>query len=159
MRDTTFRLTQAQTKRLVSLYQADAGSFAPASNPNPSDTYISGAAGLFGTAGDYLTFAQMLAGRGELNGVRILSVAAVDQMSSLQLQPTFPGLGGWTGWGFGMRVVANDSVLPAGSYGWSGAFGTHFWIDPSRHLVAVLMINLANAGGAPRPPPGSSSGL
>ena len=35
----------------------------------------------------------------------------------------------------GLRVV-----VALGSYGWDGAFGTHFWVDPKEQLVAVLMI-------------------
>ncbi len=51
-----------------------------------------------------------------------------------------------------MRVVIEgespETPLSTGSFGWSGAWGTHFWIDPSKDLFAVLMINLANAGGS-----------
>ncbi len=47
-----------------------------------------------------------------------------------------------------MRTVVQDPVLPTGSFGWSGAYGTHFWIDPQHHLAAVFMINLGNALGA-----------
>jgi CubicO group peptidase (beta-lactamase class C family) len=35
---------------------------------------------------------------------------------------------------------ARHTLLSNGSYGWSGAYGTHFWIDPSKHLVAILMV-------------------
>lgn len=27
-----------------------------------------------------------------------------------------------------------------GAFGWSGAYGTHFWVDPKERLIAVLMI-------------------
>ena len=36
--------------------------------------------------------------------------------------------------------AARHTLIANGSYGWSGAYGTHFWIDPSQHLVAILMV-------------------
>ena len=35
-------------------------------------------------------------------------------------------------------------MLSAGSFGWSGAYGTHFWVDPKEKIVAVLMTQTAN---------------
>jgi CubicO group peptidase (beta-lactamase class C family) len=45
------------------------------------------------------------------------------------------------GWGFGMTVVtAPDEVSPvAGRYGWSGGYGTYWFNDPTRRLVAIAM--------------------
>ena len=31
-------------------------------------------------------------------------------------------------------------MLSEGSFGWSGAYGTHFWADPEEDLVGVMMI-------------------
>jgi CubicO group peptidase (beta-lactamase class C family) len=47
-----------------------------------------------------------------------------------------------------MRVV-NDPVsrntfLSQGSFGWSGAFGTHFWIDPKEKIIGILMVQTPN---------------
>jgi len=36
-------------------------------------------------------------------------------------------------------IVGNHRVSD-GSFGWSGAYGTHFWIDPKEEVVAVMMI-------------------
>ena len=44
-----------------------------------------------------------------------------------------------------------QSARSAGSYGWSGAFGTHFFVDPQNRLTAVLGINRSNIGGASSP--------
>ena len=43
-----------------------------------------------------------------------------------------------------MRVV-QDAVsgnhrVSDGAFGWSGAYGTHFWVDQKEDLIAVLMI-------------------
>jgi CubicO group peptidase (beta-lactamase class C family) len=35
--------------------------------------------------------------------------------------------------------VARNSFLSEGSFGWSGAYGTHFWVDPKEKLIAVAM--------------------
>jgi len=148
MDDTGFRLTPAQRKRLVSIYEARDGALIPSNASFASDSYLSGAAGLYGTLGDYLNFTRMLDGNGMFEAKRILSASAVRQMRDWQLPPGFPGLPATTGWGLAMRVVAQDKVLPPGSYGWSGAFGTHFWIDPAHHVTAIFMTNMSNAGGA-----------
>jgi CubicO group peptidase (beta-lactamase class C family) len=61
-----------------------------------------------------------------------------------------PGRSSGEGYGLGGRVVTDPgarlSLLSAGSYGWSGAYGTHFWIDPERNLVAILMIQGPGGG-------------
>ena len=47
-----------------------------------------------------------------------------------------------------MRVVndpvARNTYLSEGSFGWSGAYGTHFWVDPQKHLVAIVMTQTSN---------------
>ncbi len=108
----------------------------------------SGGGGLVSSATDYLRFALMLAGRGELAGVRILATATVDEMTRLHVpggvlaDRDLEGLG----WGLGLCVVADAdrTILPAetGDYWWSGRFGTHFWISPASDTVVVIMQQL-----------------
>ena len=50
--------------------------------------------------------------------------------------------------GCGVRVTLRDGILPCGCFGWSGAYGTHFWIDPRNEITAVLMRNSFYDGGA-----------
>ena len=53
-------------------------------------------------------------------------------------------------WGLGVRVIVSDHYadLPIGAYGWSGACGTHFWVDPKNNIVAIYMKNSIYDGGA-----------
>jgi CubicO group peptidase (beta-lactamase class C family) len=58
-----------------------------------------------------------------------------DQISSAGL------LLGNQGWGYGMGVVTRptDSGLTPGQYGWSGGYGTTWFNDPSRDLIAIAL--------------------
>jgi CubicO group peptidase (beta-lactamase class C family) len=40
--------------------------------------------------------------------------------------------------------VAAGNRVSAGSYGWDGAFGTHFWVDPKENVVGILMVQTDN---------------
>ena len=111
--------------------------------------YNCGAGGLVSKAEDYFRFGQMLVNGGELNGKRLLSPRAVELMSSNHVGEMFGGqLGRPKGMGFGLTVeVVADPVRVGtfrseGSYGWDGAFGTHFWVDPKAKLVGVLLVQV-----------------
>lgn len=155
MNDTCFVLTGEQRARLIGFYDSEAGHFIAQPEVLTSITYFSGAGGLYSTVADYARFAMMLAGRGKLDGARILKPESVALMSSRILPAGTPGVQPGIAWGLGVRVVVDPakagSALDAGSFGWSGAYGTHFWVDPTRDLVAVFAINLTNAGGAGAP--------
>ena len=110
---------------------------------------------MFSTLADYGRFAGMLTGGGALDGVRILKEATVELMSAPQLPPTVEGICDGFNWGLSMRVCpvqdAPSQPLTGGSFGWSGAYGTHFWADRKKRLWAVYMSNITNAGGAGAP--------
>lgn len=114
--------------------------------------YFSGAAGMVSTMEDYYHFAQMLANGGMYKGKRIISREIINQMSSPQLSDTIKGFSPGQIWGLSVRVVTSDngsaSPLPKGCFGWSGAWGTHFWIDPVHKIVALYMTNVSNIGGS-----------
>jgi CubicO group peptidase (beta-lactamase class C family) len=70
-------------------------------------------------------------------------------MASAFVPDTMPGR--QPGRAFGLSVIViNDPVAAGyrvgkGSYGWDGAFGTHFWIDPVEKIVGVMMIQVDNS--------------
>ncbi len=110
--------------------------------------YFSGAGGLMTTAETYAQFAMMLANGGALNGQRLLSPRTVELMGSAYIPSTLPGRPAGEGYGLGVRVVtdpvARGTWLTEGSFGWSGAYGTHFWSDPKKNLVGILMAQTSN---------------
>jgi len=113
----------------------------------------SGGGGLYGTAPDYLRFAQMLLNEGALNGVRLLSPRTVELMRTNHLtdgeQVTCRVICG-QGWGLDFSVdtdgAASGESWSTGSYYWIGIAGTWFWVDPEQDLIFVGMIQ--NNGGA-----------
>jgi CubicO group peptidase (beta-lactamase class C family) len=40
--------------------------------------------------------------------------------------------------------MARGTFLSEGTFGWSGAFGTHFWVDRKEHIVAIELIQTPN---------------
>jgi CubicO group peptidase (beta-lactamase class C family) len=146
MRDIFFWPTAAQRARLVTLYtQSDKG-LTPRADPDSmsGEKLFSASVGLMGTAEAYARFAMMLANGGEYNGVRVLSPASVRLMGSLVMPDSLPGRRPGEGFGLGVRYVSDPSALHSllgkGSFGWYGAYGSHFWVDPEKKLVAVLMV-------------------
>jgi CubicO group peptidase (beta-lactamase class C family) len=110
-------------------------------------TLFSGGGGWWSTAEDYMRFAQMLVNGGELNGKRLLSPRTIDLMASNHVGDLYSGISQRVkGMGFGLTVeVVGDAVAAGrrvsnGTFGWGGAFGTHFWVDRKEHLVGLLMV-------------------
>jgi CubicO group peptidase (beta-lactamase class C family) len=119
----------------------------------PNDTlgrnvYFRGSGGLYSTAESYVPFGMMLANGGELGGVRLLSRKSVEMLGAVHVPDTLPGRPPGEGYGLSVRVVtdhaARGTLLSDGTYGWSGAQGTHFFVDPKEQLVGVLMVQTPN---------------
>jgi len=151
MKDTFFYPGDGYKPRIATLYSKVQGKLQKANNPAfMNGVFFSGGGGLYSTAEDYLQFGLMLLNGGQLNGKRLLSPRTVEMMRSMFIPDTLPGRNPGEGYGLSVRVV-NDPVkkmtaLSAGSFGWSGAFGTHFWVDPKERVVAVLMTQTSNPG-------------
>jgi CubicO group peptidase (beta-lactamase class C family) len=110
--------------------------------------YFGGGGGLASTAEDYFQFAQMLLDGGQRNGKRFLSPRAVEMMASVMASDTLPGRQPGEAFGLSMRVVNNpaarNTAVSQGTFGWSGAYGTHFWIDPKEKVIGILMAQTPN---------------
>ena len=118
--------------------------------------FLGGGEGLLSSASDYMRFALMLASGGQGNGVRLLSPQTVALMTSDHLGPGVaqgPEFMPGPEYGFGLTVEVRTRAGVAGhvgEYGWSGAAGTEFWVDPKDALVPILMIQAPRQGGYER---------
>jgi CubicO group peptidase (beta-lactamase class C family) len=151
MKDTFFYPAESYKPRIATLYSKTSGKLQKQNNPPfMNGVYFSGGGGLISTAEDYLQFGLMLLNGGQLNGKRLLSPRTVEMMRSVVIPDTLPGRAKGESYGLSMRVV-NDPIqrgtaLSAGSFGWSGAYGTHFWVDPKEKVVAILMTQTSTPG-------------
>ncbi|SDA82091.1 CubicO group peptidase, beta-lactamase class C family [Algoriphagus alkaliphilus] len=148
MKDTGYNLTEAQTKRMTVLHAFDEDGKlikAPRQTPTSGNTVFAGANALFSTAHDYSLFARMMLNGGELDGKRYLSSKTVELMSINQSKDLFQDPG--KGFGFGFAVVDNLADTKAlgseGTFYWSGAYCTYFFIDPKEDMVAIFMTQVA----------------
>ena len=153
MNDTTFMPTEEQWQRLVIKHARNAeGESIDAEDDrkhiysNNPLTYFCGGAGLMSTAEDYSRFAEtLLRGGVAPNGQRVIDNKYLKEMSTPYCPICFMDEGtirtGVT-WGLGVRVFTNnDGKFPKGTFGWSGAYGTHFWVDPVNGITAIYMKN------------------
>ena len=160
MQDTTFSPTEEQWKRFIMMHDKVDGKNAESETyPGcvfenfPCEHNLAGA-GLASTIEDYSKFAIMLCNMGEINGKRIVSEEAVKKISTPYIKKT--PLYESESWGLSVRIITDSEgyaektvgKLPVGSYGWSGAYGTHFWVDPENKICAVHMKNSRFDGGA-----------
>jgi CubicO group peptidase (beta-lactamase class C family) len=150
MTDTAFYPTDDRQARVVTLYRRGQKGLERIETPDwlATKTLFSGGGGLWSTGEDYMQFAQMLVNGGALNGTRLLSPRTVDLMASNHVRDLYTGAGQQRleGMGFGLTVeVVLDSIgsgrrVSSGSFGWDGAFGTHFWVDRKEQIVGLLLI-------------------
>jgi CubicO group peptidase (beta-lactamase class C family) len=152
MKDTGFWLPAERAGRLPSYYMTnfqtgklELQTLSPPSEWTEPPAFPAGSAGLLSTVDDYLAFSRLLLDKGVHRGARLLSEQSVELMTTNHLTPeqiagAGPVLGG-RGWGYGMAVAtAPDEVSPVpGRYGWEGGYGTSWFNDPSRNLVAIVM--------------------
>jgi CubicO group peptidase (beta-lactamase class C family) len=152
MTDTGFSMPVEKTGRLPSQYVTDfeTGNVKLHTPSGPEvwttpPVFPSGAGGLLSTVDDYQTFGRMLMNKGVYWDKRLLSERSVEMMTTNYLTPEQIRGGGillsGSGWGFGVAVsVAPDDVSAVpGRYGWSGGYGTTWFNDPHRQLIAIAM--------------------
>ncbi|WAZ25247.1 beta-lactamase family protein [Streptomyces cinnabarinus] len=158
MTDAGFCVTDEQADRLAELYGAtESGGITPIPGLplHGRPRFLSGSGGMAASAHDIHRFMELLRRRGELDGTRLLAPETVDLMTSNHLpggadlrsfgsHPAHdePGNDGM-GFGLGVSMVVDPARTRApaslGTYGWSGAATTTFWIDPVRDLTVQFM--------------------
>jgi CubicO group peptidase (beta-lactamase class C family) len=152
MKDTQFFLPPAQKDRLAAVYSSGAeGKYVRAGDgPRGQGAYVegprrnfAGGAGLLSTARDYARFLEAMRRGGSIDGIRILSPSAVRLMSTNQVGTLHSTTG--LGWGLAFETVDRygaSGMNSEGAFGWGGAYGSLYWVDPETRLVMVLMIQL-----------------
>jgi CubicO group peptidase (beta-lactamase class C family) len=152
MKDTKFFLPADQRERLAAVYASGAdGKIVRAPNDARGQGHyvdgprknFSGGAGLLSTARDYARFLEMIRNGGALDGIRILSPRTVALMTTNQSGT----LHSTTGLGFGLGFETVDrygagGLSSVGAFGWGGAYGSTYKVDPEARLVIVFMIQL-----------------
>jgi uncharacterized protein YbbC (DUF1343 family)/CubicO group peptidase (beta-lactamase class C family) len=107
---------------------------------------VAGHAGLFSTADDLATFAQMMLDDGRHGNARILEAAEVDEMTAPASPSGEARLRG-LGWDVSPPLAENRFDLPpAGSYGHRGYTGTMLWIDPLSRTYVIILTNRVYMG-------------
>lgn len=150
MEEASFWPADDKWSRVATVYNRTTNGLQKNQNPNnmSSKVYFMGSGGIMTTAADYLPLGVMLANGGVLNGKRLLSPKTVELMTSVHAPDTLPGRSPGEGYGLSVRVikdhVAHADLLDDGTFGWSGAYGTHFFVDPKEQVVAVFMVQTSN---------------
>lgn len=156
MKDTGFYVPEEKIDRLPTCYGTDlvTGKLmvldeARGGQMAQPPLFEAGAGGLVSTIDDMAAFGLMLLHKGAYGGERILSRPSVELMTMDHLtakqkaaSPFFEHFWENRGWGLGLGVTTaykDPGVMP-GSFGWDGAFGTSWFVDPKEELVGVLMI-------------------
>ena len=149
MGDTGFFVPGEKLGRVATLYHINEGMKPDGREyPTRKPIFESGGGGLFSTVSDYSRFAQMLLHGGTLDGERILGRKTIELIARDHLTPPQQATHNWDtqrgyGYGLGVRVMTNPEVAgingSVGEWGWDGAFGNWFCVDPKENLTCVYL--------------------
>jgi methyl acetate hydrolase len=162
MTDTSFKLSPSQRERLVAMHaRGDDGSLKPIEFEMPQDPeFFMGGGGLYSTGPDYLKFVRMFLNRGSLDGKTVLQPETVATMAQNQIGDInvvvlktvvpgssadaefFPGMVKKWGLGFMINTQTAPTGRSPGSLAWAGLGNTYFWIDPSKNIAGVILMQL-----------------
>ena len=158
MEDTFFEVPESKKERFISNYTTNEEGKLQIIDHRSMSPYtkevknLSGGGGLVSTTDDYLRFCQMLLNEGTFNGRRLLSPKTIELMTKDHSRAVahhggpvaLPGRGVGFGLGFAVTndVAASQILGSKGTYGWGGAAGTFFRIDPEEDLVYIMMMQL-----------------
>ena len=108
-------------------------------NYSPENELYLGGEGMIGTANGYADFLRMLMNYGELNGHRFLNEDTVKEIYSPHTQLDNPdGYNGYNLW-VSKESYKERGIGDAGLWIGGGYEATHFWVDPKREFVGVIM--------------------
>jgi len=162
MSDTSFKIGDSQRKRLVGMHaRGEDGLLAPMPFELEQDPeFHMGGGGLYGTAGDYIKFCQMILNKGKGNGNQVLKPETVATMSQnhmgelnmpkmISAAPPYtndvdlyPDMAKKWGLSFMINTAKTPEGRSAGSLAWAGLANTYYWIDPSRDVTGVILMQL-----------------
>jgi CubicO group peptidase (beta-lactamase class C family) len=160
MQDTMFGVPPSRADEFVRVYEqnGEAGLTAEANDRYARFTdHHFATLSLSSSTGDYLKFARMLLGGGELDGVRILGRKTVELMAQNHLPESIPSINNGngpsaTGYGLGVSVTLDPAKLgkldSKGSFGWGGAATTVFRVDPAEDMTYVINAQTMPSDGA-----------
>jgi CubicO group peptidase (beta-lactamase class C family) len=151
--DTYYYVPENKLSRFAALYKPGANQTieideAPtAASLNVREgTYFGGSGGLVSTAADYFRFQQMMLNGGELNGVRLLGRKTVELITANQTGSLYTAEAPGLGFGLSVSVVTDVGASAqhgsVGTYGWGGAAGTLYFVDPVEQLIGIFMVQL-----------------
>ncbi len=151
MKDTRFFVDAADRARLSAVYSSQDGSYVRAPDGARGQGHyadgprknFAGGAGLLSTALDYARFLEAIRLGGTVDGVRLLSPRTARLMATNQVGTLHSA----NGLGFGLGFETTDryganGMQSEGSFGWGGAYGSVYRIDPDARLVLVLMLQM-----------------
>jgi CubicO group peptidase (beta-lactamase class C family) len=154
MVDTHYNVPASKSDRVAAVYSptGPGRTIELMRTPEPMEptTYFGGVAGLSSTAADYFRFAQMILNGGELEGVRLLSPSTVNLMISNHTGDQNIYIRGRDAYGFGLgfsMLTGPDNAregLTPGAFGWGGAWGTVFWVDPVEQTVMIFLTQISS---------------
>jgi methyl acetate hydrolase len=154
MRDTAFKIGEAQRQRLARIHARTPEGFVATDTEIPQDPeFEMGGGGLYSTVGDYLKFTQMILRQGRFNGVQVLEPETVALMSrnamgdvacrpmktaATDLSNDVQFLDGMK-WGLSFLInpVELETGRSSGSLAWAGLANSYYWIDPTRRVTGV----------------------
>ena len=153
MESATFKFSGEQRSHLARTYTQKNGSLTDITGTGKDlegiiriqkdSDYVAGSGGLYCRVKDYEKLGRMLCREGDgylkPTSVRLLHTEAQEK----HLEPE-PG----QVWGLGVRIRQQDQFCTPGTYGWSGALGTHFFVSPADKLEAVFATHRKDLGGS-----------
>jgi CubicO group peptidase (beta-lactamase class C family) len=153
MSDTSYFLPSEKRSRLAAVYTDENGTLrrSSADRYREGSKYAAPEGGLYSVATDLGNFYQMMLNRGTLNGHRILSRAAVEVMTQNHTGDIPAGFAPGMGYGLAWSVVREPAgtfrLNSIGAYGHGGAYRTYGWVDPSKDMLGVILLQRTNNGG------------